>query len=251
MVIAGLLAAFMSTFSSTVNSGASYIIRDLWQPFFRPDASDQHLIRASYVATIGIVATGTVIGLNANSIREVYDWIMGALGAAFVVPNVLRWFWWRLNGMGYAIGTVAGLVVSFIVWQVPALGPMYIAFPLVSIVSLVATFVGTWLTEPTDEDTLEAFFRNVRPFGFWGPIRAKVAPTLDLTQLRGEGIGLAIVNTLIGLVAIGGAYLAPMYLVSHRHVDALAYAGLSVVATVALKFTWYDNLPDPEPVSGD
>jgi SSS family solute:Na+ symporter len=249
VVIAGLLAAFMSTFSSTVNSGASYIIRDLWQPFMRPNASDQHLIRASYVATIGIVATGTLIGLNASSIREVFDWIMGALGAAFVVPNVLRWFWWRLNGMGYAIGTVAGLVVSFIVWQVPALAPMYIAFPLVSIVSLVATFAGTLLTKPTDEETLEAFFRNIHPFGFWGPIRAMVAPTLDSSQLRGEGVGLAVVNTLLGLVAIMGAYLAPMYLVSHNHVEAVVYTSLAIVAMVALKFTWYDNLPAPEPVS--
>ena len=249
VVIAGLLAAFMSTFSSTVNSGASYIIRDLWQPFVRPHASDRHLIQASYVATIGIVATGTVVGLKAGSIREVYDWIMGALGAAFVVPNVLRWFWWRLNGTGYAIGTVAGLIASFVVWWVPEWSPLYIAFPLVSVVSLVATFAGTWLTKPTEEEILLDFYRNIRPFGFWGAIRTKVVPTLSPSQLRGEGVGIAVVNTLLGLIAISSAYLAPMYLVSHNHSEAAAYSGLAVVAMVVLKYTWYDNLPEAEPVN--
>ncbi|MCA9231655.1 MAG: hypothetical protein KDA57_13470 [Planctomycetales bacterium] len=247
LVIAGLLAAFMSTFSSTVNSGASYVIRDIWQPFVRPGASDHHLIRASYVATIGIVLAGTLIGLNSGSIREVYDWIMGALGAAFVIPNVLRWFWWRLNGFGYAIGTLAGLIMSFIVWQVSSLSPLYYAFPLVSLVSLVATLAGTWLTEPTDEKTLLDFYLNVRPFGFWGPVREKVATTLDRSQQRGEGIGLAVVNTLLGLTAIGGAYLAPMYLVGHYHSSALISIGLALASVVALKFTWHDYLPEASP----
>ena len=247
LVIAGLLAAFMSTFSSTVNSGASYIIRDLWQPFVRPEATDRQLIRASYVATIVIVLAGMLIGLNSSSIREVFDWIMGALGAAFVIPNVLRWFWWRLNGMGYAIGTVAGLLVSFVVWWVPELGPLYIAFPLISIISFVATFAGTWLTRPTDEETLLSFYQNVRPFGAWGPIRKKSGLALDSTPMRGEGVGLAIANTLLGLIAIGGAYLAPMYLVSHSHLRATFFSFLAVGAAIGLKFTWYDNLPDPEP----
>ena len=123
------------------------------------------------------------------------------------------------------------------------------SLPLISIVSLVATFAGTWLTKPTEAETLLSFYQNVRPFGFWGPVRAQVVIGLDRSQMRAEGAGLALVNTMLGLVAIGGAYLAPMYFVSHNHSGALVCAGMAVVAVIALKFTWYDNLPDPEPVS--
>ncbi|MCG8450421.1 MAG: hypothetical protein MI725_12705, partial [Pirellulales bacterium] len=189
LVIAGLLAAFMSTFSSTVNSGASYVVRDLWQPFVRPDASDHQLIRASYGATIMIVVAGTLIGLNAGTIRGVFDWIMGALGAAFVIPNVLRWFWWRLNGTGYAVGTVAGLFVSLMVPFVSALEPLYVSFSLISLVSLVGTFLGTWITRPTEKEVLLSFYKNVRPFGWWGPIRNEVVASPGYTVEKGEAFG--------------------------------------------------------------
>ncbi len=244
LVIAGLLAAFMSTFSSTVNGGASYIIRDLWQPLVRPDAGDRELIRASYVATLAIVVVGTLIGVNSGSIRSVFDWIMGALGAAFVIPNVLRWYWWRLNGLGYAIGTVAGLAMSLAVPFFDELAPLYVSFPLICTVSLIATLAGTWLTRPTNERVLIAFYENVRPFGFWAPIQR--ASSVPVRQLRGEGIGLAVFNVLTSMVAIFCAYVAPMYLVSHYHGPAILCAVLAVAAAVVLKFSWYDQLPKAE-----
>ena len=238
VVIAGLLAAFMSTFSSTINGGASYLIRDLWQPLFRPRATDGELIRASYVATLAIVVVGTLIGANSGSIRSIFDWIMGALGAAFVIPNVLRWYWWRLNGWGYAAGTLAGLAVSLIVPYFEQLSPLYVSFPLICVVSLIATLVSTWLTSPTPHKVLIAFYEQVRPFGFWGPIRAECR-AVD----RGEGLGWAIVNVTLGMCAIFGAYVAPMYLVGHLHGHAAGYGLLAAACCVALKFTWYDRLP--------
>lgn len=245
IVIAGLLAAFMSTFSSTVNSGASYVVNDLWKPLLRPDASDDQLIRASYLATISIVAVGTAIGFTSSSIRGVFDWIMGALGAAFLVPNCLRWYWWRLNGYGYAIGTVAGLIVSLIVPFVRAMDPMYVSFPVVSVVSLVGTLLGTWFTAPTNREVLKQFYRRVRPFGVWGPIRQEVQSEGDSPGLKSESLALALVNTLLALVMIGSAYLAPMYLVGHKHLPALVCAALVLAAGLVLKSTWYHNLPAP------
>ena len=89
LVFAGLIAAFMSTFSATVNAAASYIVRDFWQPLVGGRASERHLIRVSYVATLAVVVAGTTIGFNADSIRQVWDWIMMGLGAAFVLPATL------------------------------------------------------------------------------------------------------------------------------------------------------------------
>ena len=240
VVIAGLLAAFMSTFSSTINGGASYVIRDLWQPLVRPDADDRELIRASYMATLAIVVVGTLIGLNSGSIRTIFDWIMGALGAAFVIPNVLRWYWWRLNGFGYAVGTLAGLTIALAVPYIEQLSPLYVSFPVICLVSLVATLAATWLTPATPDSVLTHFYENVRPFGCWGRVRQVCSA--EQVSSRGEGMGLAVINVLLGMVAVFCAYVAPMYLVSHFHVAALWCALLAIAAVVILKFTWYDQL---------
>ncbi|MEO2047461.1 MAG: hypothetical protein ABGX16_12925, partial [Pirellulales bacterium] len=176
LVIAGLLAAFMSTFSATANAAAAYIVRDLWQPL-AGKTNQASLVRASYVATVMVVVVGTGIGFLSDSIRQIWDWLMIALGAAFVVPNVLRWYWWRLNGWGYSAGTIAGLVGAVPILLMTLFGenepPLYVTFPALCAISLVATLTGTWLTRPTEEQVLTTFYASVRPFGWWGPIRVK------------------------------------------------------------------------------
>jgi SSS family solute:Na+ symporter len=204
------------------------------------------LIHASYAATLGLVLVGIAIGLNADSIRGVFDWIMGALGAAFIVPNVLRWYWWRLNGWGYAIGTLTGLAMALIVPFEPAWRPMYVSFPLVSIVSLVATLVATWATRPTDNRILTSFYENVRPFGVWGPVRRQASEISDASRRRCENPILAVVNVLLGMFAIGAGYLLPMYLVGHWHLEAAVCLAVAITATIMLYFTWYRHLPPAE-----
>ncbi|HUT91395.1 MAG TPA: hypothetical protein VMY37_17990 [Thermoguttaceae bacterium] len=246
LVIAGLLAAFMSTFSATVNAAASYIVRDLWQPLVQPKADERHLIRASYAATVAVVVVGTAIGFHAESIRQIWDWLMMALGAAFVVPNVLRWYWWRLNGWGYAAGTFVGLAGALPLLFLSLAGtsfPLHVTFPALCAVSLVATLVGTLLTAPTDQSILTSFYRTVRPFGAWGTIRAQSGLSRDELAAPAEGMTLAAVNVVLASVVILGVYLAPMYVVGHWHARALAWFAAAVVAAVLLYFTWYRNLP--------
>ena len=246
LVIAGLLAAFMSTFSATVNAAASYIVRDFWQPLMGRRASERHLIRVSYAATIGVVAVGTAIGFNADSIRQVWDWIMMGLGAAFVIPNVLRWYWWRLNGTGYAVGTLAGMASSLVVPFVPALSLPYVAFPVVSTLSLIGCLAGTWLGRPTDEAVLTSFYRTVRPFGFWGQIRTRSGLSNEQLAQRSESPALVVVNVLLAGTAILGGYLGPMYLVGHWHAEALWCSIAVAAAGTALYFTWYRTLSADE-----
>ena len=255
LVIAGLLAAFMSTFSATVNAAASYIVRDLWQPLVRPGAGEKHLIRASYLATVSVVLVGTVIGFYAESIRQIWDWLMLALGAAFLFPNVMRWYWWRLNGWGYAAGTLAGLAGALPLLVLSLMGtsfPLYVTFPAVCAISLVATLAGTLLTQPTDEAILVSFLKTVRPFGVWGPIRRQAQLTPEQLADRSESLSLAMVNLVLASVVILGGYLSPMYLVGHWHWRALGWFAAAVAAAVILYFTWYRNLSpaDAEDVPG-
>ncbi len=242
-VLAGLLAAFMSTFSSTVNAGAAYLVRDLYQPHLARHASDRHLVTVSYIATSALVACGIAIGLQAKSIAQIWEWLMTGLTAGIIVPNVLRWYWWRMNGWGYAGGTLAGMLLAFVPLLDAEPWPMYYTFPFVVTGSLAASIALTYATGPVDLETLTVFYRRVRPFGLWGPVRRKAALPPD----AGESAWRTGVNVLMGMTAVHGAYLAPMFLVGHWHLRALGCATLTAASCAVLYFTWYRHLPNPEP----
>ncbi len=242
IVIAGLLAAFMSTFSSTVNSGASFIVRDIWQPYFRPHADEREAVRFSYVATLLIVVVGIVIGLIANSISQIWNWMMMALSAGVVVPNVLRWYWWRMNGIGYAVGILAGIVLSLFALFRPDI-PIYVIFPSICLSSLVGCIVASFASKPVAWETLVSFYESVRPFGFWGPVRIRISLSPELLRDKSESLPLAVVNVLLGMVAITGLYLFPMYLVGHWYAKSFAWLAVALAAIITLGFTWYRTLP--------
>ncbi len=250
VVIAGLLAAFMSTFSATVNAAASYIVRDLWQPLAKVRSESRTTIWVSYAATVSVVVVGTLMGMSVKSIGQIWNWIMMELGAAFVIPNVLRWYWWRINGWGYAWGTLLGLAGAVAVPLLPEAQPMYVTFPSICALSLAGCLAGTWLTRPTDASILAAFYRNVRPFGLWGPIPA--ASGLAPEELRdpAEGLGLSLANVALGSGVVLGVYLGPMYLVGHWHGRAAAWLAAAAAGVAVLYFTWYRNLPREEAPRG-
>jgi len=245
VVIAGLLAAFMSTFSSTVNSGASFVVRDLWQPIFRPRADERHLIRTSYIATVAIVIAGILIGFRAESIGQIWGWMMMALGASTIVPNVLRWYWWRINGWGYAAGVVGGILLSVIALFVPEI-PIYQIFPAICVGSLLASVGVSCLTRPTEGPTLENFFTTVRPFGFWGPLRHSVGTSARRPRPASESATRSLCNAALGVVGLTALYLGPMYLVGHWHLRAAVCGATFAVCAAALYFSWYKYLPVDE-----
>ena len=241
IVIAGLLAAFMSTFSSTVNSGASFIVRDFWQPYFRPHASEHQAVRFSYVATILIVLVGIAIGLNARSIAQIWNWMMMALSAGVVVPNVLRWYWWRMNGWGYALGTLGGILLSLVALFYEET-PMYYVFPLICLASLVVSIITSLATQPVERDILIRFYQSVQPFGYWGPIAAS---SVETPSSRSESVPLTLLNVVLGMVAITGLYLFPMYLVGHWYARSATWFVIALAAIIILRYTWYRFLPAP------
>jgi Na+/proline symporter len=240
VVIAGLLAAFMSTFSSTLNSGASYLVRDFWQPYLKKWIKLSP-VGAGRVATLLIVAAGIGIGFQADSIAQIWNWMMMALGGGVVVPNVLRWYWWRLNGWGYAAGTFSGMLASMIALFLPEL-PMYAVFPPVVLISLIACITVSLMTAPVDRQLLKVFFQTVKPFGLWRPVREMTAGIEVKDRWGTEGFARAVVNTVLGMAAITGLYLAPMYLVGHWIIQTIIWSTVALAAIVLLYWTWYKPL---------
>jgi SSS family solute:Na+ symporter len=245
LVVAGLLAAFMSTFSSTVNSGASFIVRDIWQTYIRPKSSDRQALRFSYLATLLLVFLGIGIGFQGTSIADIWNWMMMALGAGVIVPNVLRWYWWRMNGWGYASGTLGGLLLSLGALFVKQ-APDYLVFPLVVSASTLACVLGSLLTPPVPHSVLSKFYETVRPFGLWKPVASR-SSLPEKPKPRSERTMRILGNTSLGMLAVFAFYVAPMYLVGHAYGRAGMWAAAGVLAVIILRFTWYGSLTKEPP----
>ena len=127
-----------------------------------------------------MLAVGILFGLLTTRITDVMMWIVGALYGGYVMANVLKWYWWRFNGYGYFWGMMAGILsamfapgVAKIILGHSVSNTLYL-FPFIFGISVIGSLLGTLLTPPEDDAVLKTFYKNVNPWGVWGPIREKV-----------------------------------------------------------------------------
>jgi Na+/proline symporter len=248
-MLAALLSGFLATFSSTVNGGAAYLVKDVYQRYINPTADNRTLVRVSYISSALLIITGLIISVFGTSINTAFLWIFGTLAAGILPPNVLRWYWWRLNGQGYAAGVFGGMTLSLgqvFLEQFGALEPLplYIGFPVIAIMSIIVTIVVSLMTQPTDIETLKVFYRKVQPAGAWRPARNAVLSD-DPGFRKQSPFSRDFLNTLIALVGITALYVSMLYLVLHRLEVGFGLLAVTIVSAIALYFTWYKNLPPP------
>ena len=174
-LIAGLMAAAMSTFDSTVNAGAAYWVKDLYQAYLKPNANEKELIFQSRIASIIIVAMALLFSLTIKNINEIWGWITMGIGAGMFIPQVIRWYWWRFNGYGYAIGTALGMISAILAKLFGGQLAEYYSFMIASGFSLVGCMLGTFMTKSTDKDVLLNFYKITRPFGLWGLVKKSLS----------------------------------------------------------------------------
>jgi Na+/proline symporter len=240
LVIVPLIAAAMSTFDSTVNGGAAYIVRDLFQGFIRPTASSRELIHLSYLASALIIIVGVIIGFTLPSIHAIWSWITMGLFAGMALPMLLRWYWWRFNGWGFTAGIGAGVLASILQSLFLPSWPIYLSFGIIVLVSLVALLIATFLTSPTGKDVLANFYRHTRPFGFWGMIRNGMEPS-SLQGIRNEN-RRDFSNLFLAIPWQMCLFLTPMYLVVHDFLRGIICLVILALLSVGLYFRWYKAL---------
>lgn len=241
IALAALISAFMATFGAMVNGAASYLIRDIYQRYVVPRATASHYVKASYVASIAMILVGITISTRSHSIDAMLRWILGFLGSAVLVPNVLRWYWWRLTGYGFAAGIWTGMLLSLGYSISGVEWPDYVVIPVLSGISALACIVVTLATATPNLDTLGNFYRTTQPAGFWGPVARHVArqdPTF-----RKESFVPDLVNLLLGMVWLGALYVGPSYLVAHQWKAAGICGLIVVVGAILLAVLWYPRLP--------
>ena len=256
LVLAGLLAAFMSTFSAFVNAGPAYIVNDIYKKYFKPNASNKHYIKASHIASFTVVVLGVFMGFFADSINSLTLWITSALFGGYVASNFLKWIWWRFNGWGYFWGMLAGLIVASLqfvldqnkgnftegtlIYELSNMHAIYL-FPIIFIISLLGSFLGTFLSKPTEINTLKSFYKSVRPWGWWDPVYKELLKEDDRIKKNTDFLK-DMLNCAIGIVWQSSMIVLPIYFVIRDYPKALIALVVFAITSIILKFTWFDKV---------
>lgn len=241
MLVAGLLAAAMSTYVAIVNSGAAYWVNDLYQRFLRPNADRKALIFQSRLASVAIVIFGLMSTYMFTSLNDVWGFLTMGFGVGLIVPQFVRWYWWRFNGYGYAGGTIVGMFIAIMIRFSGLFTLTEIQmFFVTATVTFMACIVIALMTPPTDDETLRLFYKKTRPFGFWGRIRDSISD-IDMDAVNREN-RRDIMSTFIAVPWMLFMGITPMLFVTKQW-EYFGYASaLLVVLSVFLYFNWFRHL---------
>jgi SSS family solute:Na+ symporter len=243
LLLAGLLGAFMSTFSGTMNAAQAYIVNDIYIKYINPDASAKKTIAMNYIVGIVVVAVGVFIGFFMKDINKTLQWIVSALYGGYVASNVLKWHWWRFNASGFFWGMLTGILTAMVFsFLIPDEQLLY-WFPVLFAISLAGSVIGSYAVPPTDMAVLKSFYSNVRPWGFWEPVK-KLVMADDPAFMPNKNFKLNMFNVVIGTAAQCCLTILPMYLVLGQHMPLLVTVGILVVIILILKKTWWNKLKD-------
>ena len=242
LVLTGLLGAFMGTFSGTLNAAQAYIVNDIYLKYVKPSASTKQLIRLNYIVGLLVVLIGIILGFFAKNVNAVLQWIVGALYGGYIASNMLKWYWWRFNANGFFWGMMSGIIAALIFPYVFDGLPLY-NWPLLFLISLAGSVIGTYTAPATDEKVLLHFYTTVKPWGFWKPIRLK-AMEENKDFKPNDRFAIDMFNVVLGIIAQLCLTILPMYLVLWMQLPLLITMGILFIILLILKRTWWDRLED-------
>jgi Na+/proline symporter len=243
LLLAGLLAAFMSNYAATINAAPAYVVNDIYKRFINPHAKESTYVTLSYFTTIAFVIVGFAFGFMVESINQVTLWIVSALYGGYTASNVLKWYWWRLNGHGYFWGMMAGIAASMIIpYAFPSI-PALMAFPYVFGVSLIGCIAGSLATKPEPDEVLMRFYMQIRPWGFWKPIIKKVHAYYPSFESN-PNFTRDMSNVVVGVIWQTSLVILPIALVTREFKLLIGVIISLVITSVFLKFSWWDKLDE-------
>lgn len=245
LLLAGLLAAFMSTFAGTLNAAQAYIVNDIYLKYLNPKASKRQINVTTYATGVLVVVVSIFFGIFATDVNSILQWIVSALYGSYVASNVLKWYWWRFNGHGFFWGMVAGMVPALVFPYIFTKTLDLYYFPLILIISVAGSIIGTYMAPPTDEETLKSFYRSVRPWGSWKPVHELVMAD-DPGFRKNKNFYRDMFNVVLGIIAQTGLVLAPIYLVLKKNLALGISLAIVAVIAIIMKKTWWDKLVEEE-----
>lgn len=196
LMVASLLAAFMSTVDTHMNWGASYIVNDIYLRL-SPQAPVRRQLMVARLAVLGFAVGAVAVSFQIETIEQAWKWV-AALGAALGAPTALRWVWWRVNAAGELAAMATGLAAVVALSWVDL--PYEMELLVIAGSSLLGLAAGMLWGPQTDPATIRAFVADIQPIGFWPGTRARSgARTISITAVRWMGVVGGVVALLVGV----------------------------------------------------
>lgn len=246
LVVASLVAAYMSTISTHLNWGASYIVNDYYRRFRNPAATEQQLVRVGRISTAALMFVACMVSLLLSNALQAFQ-ILLQIGAGTGSLFILRWFWWRIN----AASEIAAMSISFVIaiyfhFLHPQLTGATVDPTTQLLVGVAITTVGwvsvTLATAPTGEATLRDFYRQTQPGGRgWAAVvRRADADGVSLAAggASAANLPVAIACMTLGCTAVYATLFATGYLLYGRTALATLLALLAATATAGIMKLW-------------
>ncbi|MCL6264989.1 sodium:solute symporter family protein [Flagellimonas myxillae] len=245
LMLAGFLAAFMGTFAAFVNAAPAYLVNDIYKKYINPGATDKRLVKLSVLSSLGMVMVGIVFGLNAGSLNELILWLSSALYGGYVAANVLKWIWWRFSGNGYFWGMLFGLIASTVkLFFFPEYVDIFV-FPIIFLFSFLGCIIGTYVEPLPNREKVKKFYKQTKPWGFWGPIKREVMQE-DPSFVPNMDFKRDSFNVVVGIVWQMAQVVIPIYFMLRENTQMVIWSAVLILTSYLLKKFWWDNLKNLE-----
>ena len=241
LVAASLIAAFMSTISTHLNWGSSYIALDFYKRFIKPEASETQLVTIGRLSTVLLMVVSAVLALTLESALSTFN-ILLQIGAGTGLIFILRWFWWRINAYSEITGMIVSLLLA--IWfqygHEAAFGERWASHIelVVSVgITTVSWIVVTLLTRPTSLDRLHTFYTKVQPYGKgWNGFRQKAAQLNISETVNGvqDSFTKDLLSVVLGIVLVYCALFATGYVLYASYGNALLLSGIVLLCTYGI-----------------
>ena len=241
LLLAGLLASFMGTFSAFVNAAPAYIVNDIYKKYINPNASNAKYIRMSVISSVILVVIGILFGFYGASLNKLTLWITSALYGGYAAANFLKWLWWRFTGYGYFYGMLFGLIGSTIkLFFFPQIVDIYV-FPIILLFSFTGCIIGTYISPLVNREAVKAFYKQTNPWGFWGPIKKEVMAE-DPGFVPNKDFKRDMFNIVTGIVWQMAQVVIPIYFMIRENYQVLGWVIIFIATTWLLKKNWWNRL---------
>lgn len=250
LVIASLVAAYMSTISTHLNWGSSYIVNDFYKQQINPEASEKKLVAIGRLSTVALMVFSALFALLLKDAKQLFDIII-MFGAGTGLIFILRWFWWRINAWSEITAMFSSGIISIIL-KLTSVGvylfnpetgifESYLELPIVVLLTTIVWLTVTLVTQPESKEILQNFYKKIQP---GGPGWAKVVDDAQAEDIalvdenEGWSVPSGILAMLLGCVLIYSCMFATGYYIYGDYTYALILTGVAAISGFLLVKMW-------------
>lgn len=256
IVVASLIAAYMSTISTSLNWGSSYIVNDIYRRFVNKEASEKKLVRVGRVTTVLLMVAAGALALCLKNALQVFDIIL-QMGAGTGLVFLLRWFWWRISAASEITAMIASFIIAIYFQAVhphtglPAIDSTW-QICIATAITTIAWIIATYIARPTSKEKLREFYKLTKPGGpGWKKVTEEARRDNDPIDEDATGsreLPLGLLCMAIGCFAIYGTLFATGFWIYGKFIQAGISTAIAICAVIFLVKSWgkFKQAPEAE-----